>query len=127
MFLTFFSNNDPRPEGSGAVGGNEVTNDETSTNGTNNNEPEQYEKDEECDNDVTNAVMDDGTKQTDDVMSEDEQDKAMIVICRSEILKKKRDDLSNILIYNVVDKKEIHEKKAERSKISQVSCSFCFG
>ena len=92
-----------------------MTNDDSSTDTEDNNETEEYEKDLEHDDDVTNVVMESGTKQMDDVMNDDDQDKGMIVIQRSERLKKRRDEFSDSFIYDVVEKRKSNEKKTKRS------------
>ena len=81
-----------------------MTNDDSSTDTEDNNETEEYEQDSEHDDDVTNVMTESGTKQTDDVMNDDEKDEGMIVIQRSERLKKRRDEFSDFLIYDVVEK-----------------------
>ena len=69
-----------------------MTNDDSSTDTEDDNETEEDEKDLEHDNDMTNVVTESGTKQTDDVMNDDEQDEGIIVIWRFERLKKRRDE-----------------------------------
>ena len=92
-------------------------NDESSTNTEDDNETEEYEKDLECDNDMMNVMMDSGTKQMDDVMNDDEEYEDMIMIRRSETLKKRRDEFSDFLIYNVVEKRKSMKKDRKKQNL----------
>ena len=93
-----------------------MTNDDSSTDTADDNKTEEYEKNLECNKDVTNVVMESGTKQTDDVMNDDEEDEGMIVIRRSERLKRRRDQFSDFLIYNVVEKRKSMKKRQKEAK-----------
>ena len=101
-----------------------MTNDDSSTDTEDDNETEEYEKDLECDEDVTNVVTESGTKQTDDVMNDDEEDEGMIVIRRSERLKRRRDEFSDFLIYDVVEKRKSMKKRQKEAKSHSLATLF---
>ena len=101
-----------------------MTNDDSSTDTEYDSETEEYEKDLECDEDVTNVVTESGTKQTDDLMNDDEEDEGMIVIRRSERLKKRRDEFSDFLIYNVVEKRKSIKKRQKEAKSRSLAAPF---
>ena len=99
-------------------------NDDSSTDTEDDNETEEYEKDLEHDKDVMNVMTESGTKQTDDVMNDDEEDEGMIVIWRSERLKKRRDEFSDFLIYDVVEKRKSMKKRQKEAKSHSLTAPF---
>ena len=101
-----------------------MTNDDSSTDTEDDNETEEYEKDLERDEDVTNVMTESGTKQTDDVMNDDEEDEGMIVILRSERLMKRRDEFSDFLIYDVVEKRKSMKKRQKEAKSCSLAAPF---
>ena len=101
-----------------------MTNDDSSTDTEDDNETKEYEKDLEHDKDVMNVMTESGTKQTDDVMNDDEEDEGMIVIRRSEILKRRRDEFSDFLIYDVVEKRKSMKKRQKEAKSCSLATPF---
>ena len=101
-----------------------MTNDDSSTDTEDDNETEEYEKDLEHDEDVMNVMTESGTKQTDDVMNDDEEDEGMIVIQRFERLKRRRDEFNDFLIYDVVEKRKSMKKRQKEAKSRSLATPF---
>ena len=101
-----------------------MTNDDSSTDTEDDIETEEYEKDLEHDKDVMNVMTKSGTKQTDDLMNDDEEDEGMIMIQRSERLKKRRDEFSDFLIYDVVEKRKSMKKRQKEAKSRSLATPF---
>ena len=99
-------------------------NDDSSTDTEDDNKTEEYEKDLERDVDVTNVVTESGTKQTDDVMNDDEEDEGIIMFRRSERLKRRRDEFSDFLIYDVVEKRKSMKKRQKEAKSHSLAAPF---